>query len=78
MEVTLCDKLTFHFNGNWVGRERQKLRTKCLWSLSIWICDKFSIIHGLTGGIFNIYSFPFKFYVKLCTFYDANADMEMR
>ena len=30
MGVTLCDKLTFHFNGNWVGRERQKLRTKCL------------------------------------------------
>ena len=30
IEVTLCDKLTFHFNKNWVGRERQKLRTKCL------------------------------------------------
>ena len=30
IEVTLCDKLTFHFNGNWVERERQKFRTKCL------------------------------------------------
>ena len=34
---------------------------------------------SLTGGIFfNIYSFPFKFHVKLCIFYDANADMKMR
>ena len=41
IEVTLCDKLTFHFNGNWVGRERQKFRSKCLWSLPIWICENF-------------------------------------
>ena len=28
IEVTLCDKLSFHFNGNWVGRERQKITHK--------------------------------------------------
>ena len=35
---------------------------------------------SLTGGIFFliIYSFPFKFHVTFCIFYDANADMEMR